>query len=652
MKTKLTRQIITIATSILVLIVISVVIIISSRKINNEPLKTDSDASETIERLPLLDYYLANSGYDQIDNYHFGSYVSYADGDKLYLAISSSWPASAPDGTMIATYDETTMTHIPVIDMENNQALSRMCEQGTLDILKTNDDSTIVVGGVDPGCPEDNYTWDWGESFVLDISNNPNQLMSFRQSSGLREVVHTWGITELNGNLYTSVSALHEVSYLTLPDKQTTGEIYKSTDHGRTWTRLTIDPADATSPEDFLSDYRVYDIKNFKGTLYATKADAAGNLSLIYSEDEGLTWDTVPGVEPLSRARMIIFNNQLHILATNARIQTVDEARNVHTYVYPVDLTSGYFRFNNFEVVGNYLYAVLPTGKVIRTQDVSSPGWEDFYTETGKDFVSIEYWQAKNKLVIGTRGVDAELIFLDIPVEVQEQVQPPTMSPNGGSFDNSVLVTLATETPGAEIRFTTDGTEPNETSTMYFQPVELTETTILKAKAYKTNFTPSLTTAATFTKNVPPDPQNQYNFEITTTFNYSTIPIRVEIINASSEIVVTRQLFTTNKKLNFTLNSNEIPAGTYTIKLTPKYYTKLSKQITLTEFGDVNVNFADKFFGGSYTQSANNTIIGIADLSLGIKYFRNKDKTKDLNGDNKFGIDDMSIIINSFRATR
>ena len=65
-------------------------------------------------------------------------------------------------------------------------------------------------------------------------------------------------------------------------------------------------------------------------------------------------------------------------------------------------------------------------------------------------------------------------------------------------FTESTTVTMTAE-DGAEIRYTTDGSEPTATSTLYSAPVTLTATTTVKAKAFK-NGTASTTTSRTYTK--------------------------------------------------------------------------------------------------------------------------------------------------------
>lgn len=73
-----------------------------------------------------------------------------------------------------------------------------------------------------------------------------------------------------------------------------------------------------------------------------------------------------------------------------------------------------------------------------------------------------------------------------------EQITPelcaqPTASVPGGTYAEAQIVTLSTATADAAIKYTTDGTVPSENNgTEYTEPISITETTELKAVAYKT----------------------------------------------------------------------------------------------------------------------------------------------------------------------
>jgi len=60
----------------------------------------------------------------------------------------------------------------------------------------------------------------------------------------------------------------------------------------------------------------------------------------------------------------------------------------------------------------------------------------------------------------------------------------PRMTPAGGSYQNSVTVTLTDTTPRAQIRYTMDGSTPTVTSTLYTKPLKLTSSLTLSTKAF------------------------------------------------------------------------------------------------------------------------------------------------------------------------
>lgn len=78
---------------------------------------------------------------------------------------------------------------------------------------------------------------------------------------------------------------------------------------------------------------------------------------------------------------------------------------------------------------------------------------------------------------------------------------PPRITPAAGSFSNSITVTLSTDTVGAEIRYTTNGSIPTASSTPYTGPFELTASATVNARAFRpaTLMNPSATATAAYT---------------------------------------------------------------------------------------------------------------------------------------------------------
>jgi alpha-tubulin suppressor-like RCC1 family protein len=76
-------------------------------------------------------------------------------------------------------------------------------------------------------------------------------------------------------------------------------------------------------------------------------------------------------------------------------------------------------------------------------------------------------------------------------------LSPPTPSPAAGTYNSSVTVTL-TAMPGATIRYTTNGSNPSPSSTIYTAPIELTATTTVKAIALHDDYNQSAIATAAY----------------------------------------------------------------------------------------------------------------------------------------------------------
>jgi len=94
-----------------------------------------------------------------------------------------------------------------------------------------------------------------------------------------------------------------------------------------------------------------------------------------------------------------------------------------------------------------------------------------------------------------TRGVPRPA-----PVCDPTLVWSPDIHPRGAVFNQSVKVSLTSRTPGAEIRYTLDGAEPDLSSPVYTGPFTLSETATVKARALKQGMRASTVSSQRFVR--------------------------------------------------------------------------------------------------------------------------------------------------------
>lgn len=96
--------------------------------------------------------------------------------------------------------------------------------------------------------------------------------------------------------------------------------------------------------------------------------------------------------------------------------------------------------------------------------------------------------------------------FLAVPTPVStnhgvagsQQLDKPRYSKPGGRYAGQQEVILTKSNAQGEIRYTTDGSEPRHTSTLYNTPLIITKTSTIKAKVFATDMIPSATEIQTY----------------------------------------------------------------------------------------------------------------------------------------------------------
>jgi hypothetical protein len=82
-------------------------------------------------------------------------------------------------------------------------------------------------------------------------------------------------------------------------------------------------------------------------------------------------------------------------------------------------------------------------------------------------------------------------------------VAAPVFTPEAGTYSSAQSVGLTTSTPGALIRYTTNGSAPTETvGTLYSSPVTVSSSETIKAIAYGAGMTDSVVASAVYTINI------------------------------------------------------------------------------------------------------------------------------------------------------
>jgi len=142
---------------------------------------------------------------------------------------------------------------------------------------------------------------------------------------------------------------------------------------------------------------------------------------------------------------------------------------------------------------------------LVKTDSTGNQLWNMTYGGTVNDYASSVvvvsdggYALAGFASSFGAGGYDFWLFKVESGV-----VQPPTLSPAGGTYASVQTVTISCSTEGATIRYTTDGSEPSATSAVYSSPIEVSSSMVIKAKAFRAEMDDSETANAAYVINPP-----------------------------------------------------------------------------------------------------------------------------------------------------
>ena len=132
----------------------------------------------------------------------------------------------------------------------------------------------------------------------------------------------------------------------------------------------------------------------------------------------------------------------------------------------------------------------------------------------------------------------------------------PVISPDAGTYADSVVVTMTCATPGAEIHYTVDGTVPVITSTLYGSPFTLNESATVKAKAFMNNVSWEDSPVAEAAYIIVSEPTLTVD-PVSLTFSSTQLTATVNINSAS----LTSTIAISCDNAHFTLSETSFPAN-------------------------------------------------------------------------------------------
>jgi len=369
--------------------------------------------------LPGCDYaawFEDNTGYAP-DPRYFGDYAVMPWGNDLYLGFGKARPAES-NGALFAKYQSNSI-----------DAIYQPSEQGFIDMTKDVDGQHLHIPGPDPTDPANGgHQWDWGNTYVY----TPTAGTQVLKHRNLPNVIHTWGMESDSTGLYTAVSS-HTGDYETW-----TGEVFRSTDMGETWTRI-------ADKDDSVGDYRTYDIIKFNNKFYVTWNDEYGKAcGLAESADLGVTWQRISLFNERTncRTRLFIYDNKLLALAA-ARdgLLALHTDGSVTAHLFP-DFKAQTWLYNPFAIdTSNRLYIVTEAGQIKRTSDMSN--WETVVA-SDREFFTLSYWPQQDKIVVADRGLVGRLWLLAPATSAITPPAPP--SPTISLSGNDVMLQWPAQT--------------------------------------------------------------------------------------------------------------------------------------------------------------------------------------------------------------
>lgn len=192
-----------------------------------------------------------------------------------------------------------------------------------------------------------------------------------------------------------------------------------------------------------------------------------------------------------------------------------------------------------------------------------------------------------------TGMTDSEVTTATYTINIAQKVATPTINPAAGTYSSPQSVTITCATPGATIRYTTDGSNPTTSSTLYSGSSLYVQTSItLKARAFSSGMTDSDVASAAYTINSSPQKvatptitpgTGTYSTAQTVTLYCSTSGATIRyttngidptsttgtVISSGGSLTVSTSMTVKAKAFMSSMTDSDVAAAVYTINIQP-----------------------------------------------------------------------------------
>ena len=242
-------------------------------------------------------------------------------------------------------------------------------------------------------------------------------------------------------------------------------------------------------PVPGITDVLNYYFTGISGTSYADWSDKTGSSGAVYAGNSGGQYSSI----------------QLRSSNNNSGIVTTTTAGNV----------------TRVSVTWN---SNTQNGRTLNVYGKNSPYTDatDLFGSNAGTLIGTIVCGTSTELVIsdsykhiGLRSASGAMYLTEIQITWANTsvIATPTIAPESGTIfgDEGLTVTISCETQGVDIFYTLDGSDPDDGSTPYNGPINLTETTTVKAIAYDSDDNTSNVASATYIYVDPNAPGTQNN---------------------------------------------------------------------------------------------------------------------------------------------